>query len=125
MKDQPAAIIAVNNLVSLILDNRSDKASLERAFSSAEGLKNSSVPQFQDTYGWAQFKRGDYTGSISTLEAAVGKSPNSAPLHYHLGMSYAANNQPEKAAEQYKSALALEPDGTDLKAQIRSAIKPN
>jgi Tfp pilus assembly protein PilF len=40
-------------------------------------------------------------------------------------MSYAASGQPEKADEQFKLALALEPDGTDLKARIRSAMKSN
>jgi len=125
LKDQPSAMIAINNLVSLILDNRSDQASLDRAFSSAEDLKNSLVPQFQDTYGWAQFKRGNYASSISALEAAQGKLPSSAPLHYHLGMSYAAIGQPEKAAEQFKLAYTLEPDGTDLKAKIRSVMKSN
>ena len=38
--------------------------------------------------------------------------PNLAAVHYHLGMSYAAAGQPEKAAEQFKTAFALEPDGT-------------
>lgn len=125
LKEQPTVTVAINNLVSLILDNRSDKESLDRAFGLAEGLKNSPVPQFQDTYGWAQYKRGDYPSSISVLEAAQAKMSNSAPLHYHLGMSYAAGGQPQKAAEQFKLALSLEPDGTDLKARIRAAIKPN
>ena len=123
--DQPTVAVAVNNLVSLLLDNRSDKESLDRATSLAQGLKGATVPQFQDTYGWAQFKRGDYASSISALEAALTKLPSSAALRYHLGMSYAASGQPEKAAEQFKLALALEPDGTDLKARIRSAMKSN
>ncbi len=59
LKDQPNSLLAVNNLVSLLLDNRSDKASLERAAELAERLKNSNVPQFQDTFGWAQYKSGN------------------------------------------------------------------
>ena len=125
LKDQPTVVIAINNLVSLLLDNRSDKESIDRAVSLAEGLKSAAVPQFQDTYGWAQFKSGDYASSISALEAALTKMPSSAAVHYHLGMSYAASGQPEKAADRFKSALALEPDGTDLKARIRSAMKSN
>jgi hypothetical protein len=38
-------------------------------------------------------------------------------------MSYAAAGQSEKAAEQLKLALALEPDGTTLKESIRAAMK--
>ena len=49
LKDQPNSLVAINNLVSLLLDYRSDKASLDRAFSLSEALKNSNVPQFQDT----------------------------------------------------------------------------
>ena len=92
--------MAINNLVSLLLDYRSDKASLDRAFSLADALKNSNVPQFQDTLGWAQYRQGDFKDAIATLEAAAAKLPNLAAVHYHLGMSYAADGQPEKAAEQ-------------------------
>ena len=123
LKDQPTSLVAINNLVSLILDNRSDKESLNQAYALAEKLKNSNVPQFMDTLGWAQFKSGDYANSVSTLEAAQAKMPNLAAIHYHLGMSYAAAGQPDKAAEQFKTALALEPDGTTLKENIRAAMK--
>jgi pentatricopeptide repeat protein len=123
LKDQPNSAVAVNNLVSLLLDYRSDKASLDRAVSLADSLKNANVPQFQDTYGWAQYRQGDYKGSISTLEAAVAKLPDLAAAHYHLGMSYAAGGQPEKAAEQLRKALDLEPEGTALKESIRAAMK--
>jgi pentatricopeptide repeat protein len=123
LKDQPNSVLAINNLVSLLLDTRSDKQSLDRAISLAENLKSSPVPQFQDTYGWAQFKKGDVKSAVSTLEAAEAKLPNLAAVHYHLGMSYAAIAQPEKATEQLSKANALEPDGTALKQSIRSAMR--
>lgn len=123
LKDNPNAQVAINNLVSLLLDYRSDKASLDRALALADTLKGSNVPQFQDTFGWAQYRRGDYSGAISTLEGAAAKLPDLAAVHYHLGMSYEAAGQPDKAAERLKKALSLEPDGTALKESIRSAIK--
>jgi len=123
LKDQPNSIVAINNVVSLLLDYRSDKESLDRAFALADALKNSPVPQFQDTLGWAQYRRADYKNSISTLEASAAKLPNLAAVHYHLGLAYAADGQSDKAAEQLKTALALEPDGTALKENIRSAMK--
>ena len=116
-------MIALNNLVSLILDSDSDKEGLKRALTLAERLRGSNVPQFEDTYGWAQYKQGDYKGALSTLEAAQTKMPDLAAIRYHLGMSYAAVGQGDKAAEQLKSALALEPDGTPLKDMIRAAMK--
>jgi tetratricopeptide (TPR) repeat protein len=123
LKDQPNSAVAVNNLVSLLLDYRSDKASLDRATTLADALKSATVPQFQDTYGWALYRKGDYKGAIAALELAVAKLPDLAAARYHLGMSYAAGGQPEKAAEQLKKALDLEPDGTALKESIRAAIK--
>lgn len=123
LQDQPNSLVAINNLVSLILDNKSDKPSLERAFELSEKLKSSNVPQFQDTWGWAQYKRGDVKGAITTLESAVTGMANLAAAQYHLGMSYAADGQIQKAAERFKTALSLEPDGTPLKDSIRSAMK--
>ena len=122
LKDQPNSAVAVNNLVSLMLDYRTDKASLDRATTLADALKGTTLPQFQDTYGWALYRKGDYKGAISILEAAVAKLPDLAAARYHLGMSYAAGSQPEKAAEQLKKALDLEPDGTALKESIRAAM---
>jgi cellulose synthase operon protein C len=123
LKDMPSSAVAVNNLVSLLLDYRSDKQSLDRALSLAETLKSADVPQFKDTYGWAQYRQGNYNAAIAALEAAVAKLPNLAAVHYHLGMTYAAAGDPEKAAEQLKTALNLEPDGTALHESIRSAMK--
>lgn len=123
LTDRPNALVAVNNLASLLLDNRADPQSLARAVSLSETLKNSNVPQFQDTVGWAQYKQGDFRSAISTLESAIAKQPSIAALRYHLGMSYAAAGQKEKAAEQFKAASALEPDGTPLKDSIRSALE--
>jgi cellulose synthase operon protein C len=123
LKDQPNSLLAINNLVSLILDTQSDQKSLNRALSLAERLRNSDVPQFEDTWGWAQYKKGDYKSAVSILETVQSKLSNLAAVRYHLGMSYAATGQTAKAAEQLNAALALEPDGTLLKENIRSALK--
>ncbi|MGX4770530.1 tetratricopeptide repeat protein [Bradyrhizobium guangdongense] len=125
LKEQPSAQVAANNLVSLILDNRSDKESLDRAFSLSEILKDSSLPQIQDTFGWARYKQGDLKGAISVLETAASKSPDLAAVQYHLGMSYAAAGERDKAGVALKKAFDLEPEGTRLKETIRSAMKSN
>jgi cellulose synthase operon protein C len=122
LKDQATLPIAVNNLASLLLDNRSDPQSLSRALSLAETLKGANLPQFQDTLGWAQYKQGNFKDAIATLEPAAAKQPNLAALRYHLGMSYAAAGQKDKAIEQFKAALALEPDETPLKKSIQAAL---
>jgi cellulose synthase operon protein C len=107
----------------LLLDYRTDKESVDRAYSLADALKNSSVPQFQDTLGWAQYHRGDFNAAVTTLQNAQAKLPTLGSIRYHLGMSYLATKQPDKASEQLKAALQLEPDGSPLKDKIRSALK--
>jgi pentatricopeptide repeat protein len=122
LKDQPKSMVAINNLVSLLLDNRTDKDSLNRALTLSDELKNANVPQFQDTFGWAQYKRGEYKTAVSILENAAIKLPNLAAVHYHLGMSYKATGAADKAEEQFKIALGLEPDGSPLKEKIRAGL---
>jgi pentatricopeptide repeat protein len=123
LKDRPNIPVAINNMASLLLDHRTDKESLDRAYSLTEGLKNSNVPQFQDTVGWAQYQQGDFKTAVATLEGAQAKLPNLGSIRYHLGMSYIATGEAEKGSEQLKAALQLEPDGSPLKDKIRSALK--
>jgi cellulose synthase operon protein C len=123
LRIKPDIPVAINNLASLLLDYRTDKESVDRAYSLADALKNSSVPQFQDTLGWAQYHRGDFNAAVTTLQNAQAKLPTLGSIRYHLGMSYLATKQPDKASEQLKAALQLEPDGSPLKDKIRSALK--
>jgi tetratricopeptide (TPR) repeat protein len=123
LKEQPKSLLVINNLVSLLLDYRSDKESVDRGLALAEDLKSTNVPQFQDTLGWAEYKRGNFKNSVEILEGAQSKLPDSAAVRYHLAMSYLATGEPEKASEQLKTALNLESDETALKQKIRSAMK--
>ncbi len=125
LKDQPNLLVAINNLVSLLLDYRSDKESLERAASLAEGLKASNVPQFRDTLGWVQFQQKDYKTSIATLESVAAVRPKLAAVHYHLGMSYAANGDTEKAITELKTALSLDSEGSIANLEDGAAKLPN
>jgi tetratricopeptide (TPR) repeat protein len=122
LRDQPKLVVAINNLVSLLLDNRSDKESLNRALALSDSLRNAELPQYQDTFGWAQYMRGDYKSAVSALENAAAKLPNLAAIHYHLGMTYKATGAGDKADEQFKMALKLEPEGSPLRESIRAAL---
>jgi tetratricopeptide (TPR) repeat protein len=119
---QPDDLIAANNLASLLLDYRTDKASLERAQSLAAILRKSQIPQFKDTLGWASYRRGDYRTAVSLSEEAVAALPDEPAIRYHLAMGYIANDLPGKASEQLKKALELAPR-SDLAEAIRTALK--
>ena len=55
------------------------------------GLPDS--PNAADTLGWAYYQKGAYGSAISMLQEALklqekSKAPESAAIHYHLGMAY-------------------------------------
>ncbi|MDU0954266.1 MULTISPECIES: tetratricopeptide repeat protein [Bradyrhizobium] len=123
LKDDPNALLAVNNLASLLLDERTDRASLDRAVQLAERLKSSDLPQFQDTYAWAQVKRGNTAEAVKLLESVIARVPSFSAARYHLAQGYLAMGRAAQANEQLKLALGAEPDGTPLKDKIRAAIR--
>jgi tetratricopeptide (TPR) repeat protein len=79
--------LAANNLASLLLDFREDKASVERAKSLVQRFERSTNPAYLDTLGWAQFKTGDYDRAVASLQKAADKTPQVAIFQFHLGMA--------------------------------------
>jgi hypothetical protein len=59
---------ATNNLASLLLDRRTDSASLKKAQSLAVGLRKSPIPQFKDPLGWVSYCQGYYRTAVSLSE---------------------------------------------------------
>jgi tetratricopeptide (TPR) repeat protein len=119
---QPGSMVVANNLASLLLDHRTDKASLKKAQSLAAFLRKSPIPQFKDTLGWVSYHQGDYRTAVSLSEEAAAALPGQAAVRYHLGMGYLSVSQLDKASQQLKKALELGPDGA-LAEQIRIALK--
>ncbi len=102
LKDSPGSLIVINNLASFLADHKTDKDSLQRAHNLAVALKSSQVPQFQDTLGWVEYQSGNYAAAIASLEPAAQKLPNLPLVHYHLGMSYLAAGDQDKANSEFK-----------------------
>jgi cellulose synthase operon protein C len=121
LNQEPGSILVANNLASLLADHRTDKASLDQAKTLAASLQKSPLPQFKDTLGWIDYREGDYKTAVPLLEGAATAMPKLALVHYHLGMSYVAVGQSEKASAEFKSALDQSPD-SDLEGKIHAAL---
>jgi cellulose synthase operon protein C len=121
LKEQAGSMVVANNLAGLLSNHRTDKASLERAFSLAAVLRKSEVPFFKDTLGWLYYLRGDYTAAIPLLEQAAVELPDLPVVRYHLGVTYVAAGQLDKASEQLAKAQELAAGDRDLEAKIKAA----
>jgi cellulose synthase operon protein C len=103
-------LVIANNLASLITTHRDDPESLERAHAVAQRLRGLEVPEFQDTYGWIAYRRGQYDEALRHLEPAAAALSEHALVQYHLGMTYAALERTEEARARLERALELAGD---------------
>ncbi len=124
LADRPDADIVANNLSSLLTENRTDKESLNRAYTLSQRFKRSDIPQFKDTFGWASYRVGKYADATSLLESAAEALPQLAIVQYHLGMNYAAKENKQLAREALEKALELAGDKPFEQAdEIRAALE--
>lgn len=120
----PNSPIVANNLASLLSTHRSDPETIDQAYSIARRLRGSSIPAFQDTYGWIAHLRGYSDEAVEHLEAAASALPDEPSVQFHLGMAYSAAERTESAIEQLEKAIELyggaetEPNVTKARAEI-------
>jgi cellulose synthase operon protein C len=114
------SIIVANNLASLISTYRTDQESLDRAWSIARRLRGAERPEFQDTYGWIAFRRGEIDVALEHLEPAAAALPGDPLVQFHLGMAYARSDRTEDAIRQLRRAIDLA-GPADTRAQFEEA----
>lgn len=107
IKVRPDSEVVANNLASLLTDYRQDDASFKRAYEVSKPFKDSQIPQFLDTFGWAAHKAGKNDEAEVSLKAAVAKLPDAAVFHYHLAKVYAANGNTLSAKQSLQNAIKL------------------
>jgi len=83
---------------------------LERAATIARRLRDREVPQFQDTYGWIEYRRGNLDEALASLEPAAAGLPEDPLVQFHLGMVYAALDRADAARTSLTLALELAGD---------------
>lgn len=106
--------VLANNLASLLTARGSDPATLERAHAIARRLRGTEVPEFQDTYGWILFLRGNAGEARDYLAKAAGALPGNAQVQFHLGEAERALGNRTAAAAAYAAALAAAEAGSPL-----------
>jgi len=111
IKARPDSEVVANNLASLLTDYRQDAASFKRAYEISKPFKDSQIPQFLDTFGWAAFKAGKNDEAEVALKAAVTKLPESAVFHYHLAKIYIANGNTLGAKQSLQNAIKYSEKG--------------
>lgn len=118
-QDSNSPVIA-NNLASLLATYRDDEESLERAFAVGRRLRETTVPPFQDTYGWLLYRRGEFAEALTYLEPAANALSNDPIVIYHLGKTYAALGRDEDALRAFETALQIAGDA-DPRQQFADA----
>lgn len=88
LEKQPGNAFSTNNLAALLVDHRSDRASLARAARLSVKLEKTGQPAFLDTAAWVYYRQGDYGKAAEILKGVVEKAPQVPVFQYHLGMTY-------------------------------------
>ncbi len=89
----------------LLVTDKKDAASLDRAKELSARFANSSNPSYLDTYGWVLFKRGDAAGAVPVLTRVVSKVPDAAVARYHLGMAQSLAGPSSEARDNLLRAV--------------------
>ncbi len=102
---KPDVDVAVNNLVSLLLDHYPSKENSERAVNLSKRFENSKQSYFLDTYGWALLQNGNVKKALSILKQAASINPEATIFKYHLGVAYHRSGDNELATKTLTDAL--------------------
>jgi predicted Zn-dependent protease len=122
-RDSAEPVIA-NNLASLLTAQGPDPATLERAYAIARRLRESRVPEFQDTYGWILLLRGEPQAARAALAPAAAALPGNAQVQFHHGEAEHALGNRDAARQAYAAALAAAEAGSPLPqaARVRARL---
>jgi tetratricopeptide (TPR) repeat protein len=115
----PTADAIRNNLAILLINKFPSEDNFKKALDLVSGFSTSKEPNYLDTLGWAQYHMGNFPQAISYLQQAI-TIKSSSEYHYHLGMTFAKNNQP---ADAKKELLLATKDTTESPEWLPSAKK--
>lgn len=103
----PSIDVAANNLSSLLSEQFESPENLQRALTLSSRFRDSDQPYFADTFGWVNYKLGNYEDARPALEKAASSSDAIALFHYHLGRLYVAMEMPAEAKQSFERAQEM------------------
>lgn len=71
------------------------------------------------TYGYSLLSNRKLGEALKIFQLNAASYPDSAPVQYHLGEAYRYTGQTEKAAEQYRKTLSLDPDFAQAASRLK------
>lgn len=123
LEANPKDVVAANNLAALLLDPAPNAATAQRALDLAQPFTNSRNPQYLDTLGWANYRKGDMDSAVKFLELAIAFGGDTNPIvRYHLGMAYLASDNPVGAKQELTKAIALGKDQFPGAKEAKAAL---
>lgn len=119
--------MTLNNYAYFIITNDKPEPGSER-FEQAKSMSKKSLDinpkpsSSYDTYAWILFKGGEFKDALTyqqaALEKALTENTVSAELYSHLGDILFMNGEVDAAVENWKKALAIEPEDALLKKKV-------
>ena len=130
LRQNPRALVAANNLASLLADRKGDPQSLDRALALTKEFETSaSNPYFLDTLGWVHHKLGHRDEALRLIQQAAAKAPDHPVLNYHLGIAhFKAGHTAEAKAHLQKAVASQKPfqgidDAKSVLAQLQGQLQ--
>ncbi|MCK5924410.1 MAG: tetratricopeptide repeat protein, partial [Methylococcales bacterium] len=104
---RPKDDIAVNNLVSLLVDHFPTPENLKRALELAKPFSESKHATLFDTYGWVLLANDKTEEAITVFKKVIEKAPKVAVFRYHLAKAYMAIGSKTGAVSELETALKI------------------
>ena len=124
LAENPKLIVARNNLASLLTDYRGDSSNLDKARSLSAEFKDSKIPQFQDTYAWANVKSGkNLEEAVAILKKIVKEDDAVDVYNFHLGEAYRVKGDSENAKVYLTRAAGLAQPGSDVADKAKQSLQ--
>lgn len=113
--------LSLNNYAYFLSENNGDLEKAETMARKAIELAPDNET-YLDTMAWVLFKKKEYKEALEFQEMAIEKAAAAgepvAEYYNHMGDILFMNHEPEKALENWKRALELEPDNELLKKKV-------